>query len=100
MAFATGRFSYAICDRCRLRRDYRDLVSDGNSPALRVCRPGVQSGCYDNLDPWRLAPKALDPMILRFPRPDLPDLGAEVPTYILTEQYVVLLTTEGNPLIY
>jgi hypothetical protein len=58
----------AICDRCHEKRPYKALVSDGNSPGLRVCRD--QPGCYDVKDPYRLPPHKDRPISLRFPRPD------------------------------
>lgn len=94
MAFATGRYAWAICDRCRLQYPYQSLMADGNSPALRVCRE-----CRDDLDPYRLPAPPPDPIALRFPRPDV-DLGEPVPPYILTELDFVIATTEGNELLY
>ena len=59
--------SVAICDRCRTKVPYSTLIADGNVPGLRVC-----PSCSDNLDPWRLTPRASEDITLRFPRPDEP----------------------------
>lgn len=58
----------AICDRCHLKKYYSELVSDPNSPGLRVC----QTGCIDQFDPWRLAPRQTENITLQHPRPDEP----------------------------
>lgn len=57
----------AVCDRCRMKVAYSTLVSDGNSPGLKVCLD-----CSDNLDPWRLPPRQGEDITLREPRPDEP----------------------------
>jgi hypothetical protein len=59
----------AICDRCRMKRAYVDLVSDPNSPGLRVCKEG---GCLDEFDPYRLPARTTEDISLRHPRPDEP----------------------------
>lgn len=58
----------SVCDRCHYKRPIGDLVSDPNSPGLRVCK----DTCVDVLDPWRLAPRAPDQITLQYPRPDVP----------------------------
>lgn len=68
-AYAPGDLSIAICDRCQRKFPYRRLQPDGNSPGLRVCD---EPGCRDPKDPWRLPPIQPDPIIMRFPRPDVP----------------------------
>ena len=57
----------AVCDRCKMKRAYVDLRPDGNSPGLRVCG----EGCWDTLDPYRLAARKTERINLRFPRPDV-----------------------------
>lgn len=66
--FASGDIAIAVCDRCRRKVPYRDLVPDGNSPGLRVSKS--HKGCWDEKDPWRLPPIQPDAMVLRHPRPD------------------------------
>jgi hypothetical protein len=57
----------AVCDRCKMKRAYVDLRPDGNSPGLRVCG----EGCWDTLDPYRLAARKTERINLRFARPDV-----------------------------
>ena len=58
--------SIAICDRCKMKYAYSDLIPDGNIPALRVC----QNGCSDQFDPYRLPARQPEKISIRFPRPD------------------------------
>lgn len=55
----------AVCDRCKMRKNYDELRADGNSPGLRVC-----SECWDPIDPWRLAPRPTEDITLQYPRPE------------------------------
>ena len=57
----------AVCDRCKMKRAYVYLRPDGNSPGLRVCG----EGCWDTLDPYRLAARKTERINLRFARPDV-----------------------------
>ena len=66
---ADGSIAIAICDRCRMKRPYTELGPDPNYPGLRVCQT---QGCRDQYDPYRLPPRAPDPVSMRFPRPDAP----------------------------
>jgi hypothetical protein len=50
-----------------MKRAYVDLRPDGNSPGLRVCG----QGCWDTLDPYRLAARKTERINLRFARPDV-----------------------------
>lgn len=43
------------------------LASDPNVPGLRVCQVDM-----DQFDPYRLAPRQPDPLVLPFVRPDTP----------------------------
>lgn len=56
----------ATCDRCHMKKPYDSLVSDGNSPKLRVC-----PSCSDVKDPWRLAPPPSENIGLPNARPDV-----------------------------
>lgn len=56
-----------ICARCSVKYSLDELIPDGNSPGLRVCR----DGCWDPVDPWRLPPKSPDSITLQNPRPDI-----------------------------
>jgi len=57
--------SVAICDRCRCKFAYVDLMPDPNFPGMRVCKEDL-----DNFDPWRLPAIQTENIALRFPRPD------------------------------
>jgi hypothetical protein len=58
--------SVAICDRCKNKRKYVDIVPDGNIPGIRVCI----YGCSDQFDPYRLPMRPTENVAIRFPRPD------------------------------
>jgi hypothetical protein len=77
--FASGRIAIAVCQRCKFKVPYQILSSDPNYPGLRVC-----PDCKDQYDPYRLAPKQPDPIVMRFPRPDEP-LNVPDETYIATQ---------------
>ena len=65
MAYASGKYSLAICDRCGFRYKYKELRKEWNN--LFVC-----SECYEpkapQIDP---VPHAADPAAIRDPRPQL-----------------------------
>jgi hypothetical protein len=44
------------------------LISDLNAPGLRVC----EDTCADELDPYRLPPRATEDITLQYPRPEQP----------------------------
>jgi hypothetical protein len=56
-----------LCDRCSRKMSLTQLMSDPNSPGLRVCREDL-----DQLDPYRLPPRQPDTITLPFVRPDAP----------------------------
>lgn len=60
-------YGLAICGRCSRKFKLADLTPDPNSPGLMVCAKDL-----DNLGPYRLAPRAEDPLVLPFVRPDTP----------------------------
>jgi len=70
--------SIAICDRCKFKYPHAVMRNDPNFPGLRVCN----TGCADNLDPYRLAARKTERINIRFPRPD--DNIAVVPDAIQT----------------
>ena len=57
--------SVAVCDRCRCKFAYVDLMPDPNFPGMRVCKNDL-----DKFDPWRLPARQTENIALRFPRPD------------------------------
>ena len=60
-------FGVAICGRCSRKKFLSELMPDPNYPNLMVCEAD-----RDDYDPYRLAPRAPDPIVLPFNRPDLP----------------------------
>ena len=64
MAFATGKYSQAICDRCGYQYPYLDLKKEWNG--LFVCQECFEPK-HPQLDPPYSRP---DPEALQNPRPD------------------------------
>lgn len=62
-----SKLAVAVCDRCKMRCAYSDLISDGNSVGLKVC----SLECRDDIDPWRLPPRQNEDISLQHARPDL-----------------------------
>lgn len=60
--------SIGICDRCKMKRVVGHLVSDPNAPGLRVCK----DTCVDQFDPYRLAARTPDKIVVQYPRPEVP----------------------------
>lgn len=60
-------YGIAICGRCSRKFKLAELSPDPNSPGLYVCRDDL-----DDYDPYRLAPRAEDQIVLPFTRPDTP----------------------------
>ena len=65
----SGQSTYgiAICGRCSRKFLLAELAPDPNSPGLMVCKEDL-----DDYDPYRLAPRAPDQIVLPFTRPDTP----------------------------
>jgi hypothetical protein len=65
----TGESTYgiALCARCSRKFKLAELSSDPNSPGLMVCAEDL-----DDYDPYRLAPRKEDQIVLPFTRPDTP----------------------------
>jgi hypothetical protein len=93
------------CDRCKFKFSLDDLQSDRNNPGLKVC-----SRCNDELDPYRLPPRAPDDLTLPFYRtqepliiPDDPPeasfdaLATELDEPILAENGVEALEPQTGP---
>jgi hypothetical protein len=64
----TGEPTYGIgiCGRCSRKFKLAELQSDPNYPGLMVCKADT-----DEYDPYRLAPRGPDKIVLPFNRPDL-----------------------------
>lgn len=86
-----GRSSIAIaiCDRCKCKFSIDELMSDPNSPGLRVCRD-----CVDELDPYRLPARQTENITLPFVRPDAPLVSN--PLGIVTQDDNYALLGNGN----
>lgn len=80
----SSTFGLAICARCSRKFKLADLQSDPNSPGLMVCSEDL-----DELDPYRLAPRAEDTLILPFNRPDTP----------INTRPAGLITEDGNQFV-
>ena len=65
----TGQPTYGIglCARCSRKFPLSELSPDPNYPGLMVC-----SEDRDEYDPYRLAPRKPDNIVLPFTRPDTP----------------------------
>jgi hypothetical protein len=60
-------FGIGICARCSRKMLLSELQPDPNYPNLMVCEAD-----RDDYDPYRLAPRSEDKIILPFNRPDTP----------------------------
>lgn len=78
-----------ICARCSRKMPIGELRSDPNYPNLMVCKEDS-----DQYDPYRLAPRAPDQIVLPFVRPDLP-LNTN-PSGVITQDGEVFITTEND----
>ena len=59
-----GNMAIAICPRCQKKVYYSDLRPDPNN-LERYC-----GNCVDELDPYKLPPRAPETISLQYPRPD------------------------------
>lgn len=90
----------ALCARCSRKLPLSQLYSDPNAPGLMVCIEDL-----DQLDPYRLAPRPPDNLILPFYRPDVPlTIPGEPPLaietfYILTEDSDPILSENDDNLV-
>jgi len=62
-----GQVAIGLCDRCKTKYSVEELMSDPNTPGLRVCKE-----CCDVFDPWRLPPRATEDITVWMPRPETP----------------------------
>ena len=79
----------AICGRCSMKFPWGDLMSDPNSPGLRVCED-----CLDELDPYRLPAAMTENISLAWARPD--ESVATSPQGLITEEGDRFLITEDG----
>lgn len=79
----------AVCARCSRKFPLGELRADPNYPNLMVCKDDS-----DQYDPYRLAPRPSDQIVLPFVRPDLP-LNTS-PSGLVNEQDNLFIITENN----
>lgn len=90
---AAGRLSIAICARCGMKHPYMALMSDPNSPGLRVCKDDL-----DDFDPWRLPAIKPEAIALRFPRPDV-SIATNPSGLITDDQASFIIAPNGNYIV-
>jgi hypothetical protein len=79
----------ALCARCSRKFPLGELSPDPNYPALMVCREDI-----DQYDPYRLAPRAPDQIVLPFVRPDTS--VALTPGGFISDDGITFVVTEGE----
>lgn len=83
-------FGIALCARCSRKFKLAELQPDPNYPGLMVCREDL-----DDFDPYRLAPRKPDNIVLPFNRPD--NSLATRPAGLIQEAGEAFIVTEdGN----
>jgi hypothetical protein len=87
----TGQSTYGIglCARCSRKMFLSELSPDPNYPGLMVCEED-----RDEYDPYRLAPRQPDKIVLPFVRPDTP-INTR-PAGLIQEQGNEFITTEDG----
>lgn len=88
----SGQATYgiAICGRCSRKFLLAELSPDPNSPGLMVCKEDL-----DDYDPYRLAPRAPDQIVLPFTRPDTP-INTHPAGLIQEAGDLFIITENGN----
>ena len=90
MAYASGKRSLAICDRCGFRYSYPKLVKEWTG--FRVCQE-----CYEPKHPQLIPPKNVsDPEALRHPRPQQAVTAGE--GVVRTIDPNRMISTTGDPI--
>ena len=82
-------YGIGICGRCSRKFPLAELFPDPNYPGLMVCKDDL-----DEYDPYRLAPRTPDQIVLPFTRPDV-DIATD-PAGVITEDGDEFLTTEDG----
>lgn len=87
-------FGLGICARCSKKFKLADLRPDPNYPNLMVCDKDT-----DEYDPYRLAPRVEDKIVLPFTRPDVS--VATQPSGVITQDGTHFIVSEdGQRFIY
>ena len=92
MAFASGKYALAICDRCGFQYKYTSLKKEWTG--FRVC-----SECFEPKHPQLEPPRNVsDPEGLRFARPNLPpsQVAGEGVVRTIDDNQVMSIT--GDPI--
>ena len=83
-------FGIGLCARCSRKFPLAELQPDPNYPNLMVCRDDL-----DEYDPYRLAPRTPENIVLPFTRPDI-DVDTH-PSGVITEDgNEFIITEDGN----
>ena len=82
-------YGIGICGRCSRKMLLADLSPDPNYPGLMVC-----AADRDEYDPYRLAPRGPDKIVLPFVRPDTP--VSTHPAGVIQEQGDQFIITEDG----
>jgi hypothetical protein len=87
----TGQATYGIgiCGRCSRKLPLAALNPDPNYPNLMVCREDT-----DDYDPYRLAAKPEDQIVLPFVRPDTPI--STQPSGLITQDGTQFIVSEDG----
>lgn len=87
----TGQPTYGIgiCGRCSRKLPLAELNPDPNYPNLMVCREDT-----DDYDPYRLAAKPEDQIVLPFVRPDTPI--STQPSGLITQDGTQFIVSEDG----
>jgi len=78
-----------LCARCSKKFPLSKLAPDPNYPNLMVCEADL-----DNYDPYRLAPRAEDKIVLPFVRPD--ESVATHPSGLITQDGTRFVVSEDG----
>jgi len=92
----TGNSTYgiALCARCSRKYPMGELYSDPNSPALMVCKEDL-----DVLDPYRLAARTGENIVLPFVRPDS-SLNTNPSGLIAQDGTQFIVSEDGTQFLY
>lgn len=92
----TGEPTYGLglCARCSRKFKLAELNPDPNYPGLMVCREDS-----DQYDPYRLAPRKEDQIVLPFVRPDLP-LGTRPSGVVAQNGTQFVISEDGTQFLF
>lgn len=82
-------YGLGICARCSRKMVLSALTPDPNSPGLMVC-----DADRDDYDPYRLAPRKEDQIVLPFVRPDTP--VTTNPSGVITQDGTQFIVSEDG----